>query len=168
MYVKKGKNEHPSAAIIDSQSVKTTIARKNKGYVVGKKIKGRKRHILVDTIGLIHSLVVQEANIHDSVSAKLLLLKAQHKKPRLEAIWVDAGYRGMLIWYVWIMFHWFLDIVERTSKKFEVLPHRWIVERTFAWMNNYRILSKDYEYLQKSSESMIYASMLHLMLRKLA
>ena len=88
--------------------------------------------------------------------------------PRLSIIWADSGYRGLLIWYVWTMFHWFLDIVERTSKGFEVLPHRWIVERTFAWFNNYRILSKDYEYLTRSSENMIYASMLHLMLRKLA
>ncbi|OGI23254.1 MAG: hypothetical protein A2287_07265 [Candidatus Melainabacteria bacterium RIFOXYA12_FULL_32_12] len=124
--------------------------------------------MLVDTLGLIHSLVVHQANIHDSVSAKLVLLKARYKMPRLEIIWADAGYRGMLIWYVWIMFHWFLDIVERTSKGFEVLPHRWIVERTFAWMNNYRILCKDYEYLPRSSENMVYASMLHLMLRKLA
>ena len=119
-------------------------------------------------MGLIHSLVVHQANIHDSVSAKLVFLKAKNKMPRLEVIWADAGYRGMLIWYVWIMFHWFLDIVEKTSKNFEVLPHRWIVERTFAWMNNYRILSKDYEYLPRSSENMVYTSMLHLMLRKLA
>lgn len=103
-------------------------------------------------MGLIHSLVIHEANVHNSVSAKLLLLKAKNKMPRLLFVWADAGYRGMLIWYVWIVFHWFLDIVERTSKDFKVL---------------HRILSKDYEYSPRSSEDIIYTSMLHLMLKKL-
>ena len=122
----------------------------------------------MDTLGLIHSLVIHEANIHDSVGAKLVFLKAKNKMPLLQTIWADAGYRGLLIWYVWITFHWFLYIVERVSKDFKVLPHRWIVERTFAWMNNYRVLSKDYEYSPFSSEGMVYTSMLHLMIRKLA
>ena len=88
--------------------------------------------------------------------------------PRLATIWADSGYSGKLILYVWIMFRCILEIVERTSKKFKVLPHRWIVERTFAWMNNHRILSKDYEFSTISSENMLYLSMLHLMLNKLA
>ena len=102
------------------------------------------------------------------MGAKLVLLKARNKMPRLKTIWADSGYGGRLIWYVWIMFSWILEIVERTSKGFKVLPHRWIVERTFAWMNNYRGLSKDYEYSTICSENIVYLSMLHLMLNKLA
>ena len=88
--------------------------------------------------------------------------------PRLRVIWADSGYGGKLIWYVWERFSWFLEIVERTSKGFKVLPHRWIVERTFGWMNNYRGLSKDYEFSTISSENVVYLSMLHLMLNQLA
>ena len=88
--------------------------------------------------------------------------------PRLKKIFADSGYAGKLIAYVFVWFGWNLEIVKRTDKGFKILPFRWIVERTFAWFNNYRGLSKDYEYSTKSSESMIYLAMLHLMLRRLA
>ena len=88
--------------------------------------------------------------------------------PKLEKIFADAGYAGKLIEYVLLQFDWVLQIVKRTDKKFKNLPFRWIVERTFAWFNNYRGLSKDYEYSTKSSEGLIYIAMLHLMLRRLA
>lgn len=117
---------------------------------------------------MIHSPVVHEANIHDSVGAKLVSLEAKNKMTRLKTIWADSGYGGSLIWYVWTMFYWILEIVERTSKGFKVLSHRWIVERTFAWMNNYRGLSKDDEYSTISSKNTVYLAMLHRMLNNLA
>ena len=88
--------------------------------------------------------------------------------PRLEKIFADAGYAGKLVAYVAFLFGWILQIVRRTDKEFKVLPFRWIVERTFGWFNNYRGLSKDYEYCTKSSESLIYIAMLHVMVRRLA
>ena len=154
--------------IIDSQSVKTTLARKEKGFDGGKKIKGRKKHILVDTLGFIHSVVVHEANIHDSVASKLVFWKKKNRMPRLQYIFADSGYSGGLIEYVRNWFGWMLLVVNRMSKEFEVIPFRWIVERTFAWLNNYRINSKDYNYYSLSTENEVYISMLHLMLRRLA
>jgi putative transposase len=117
---------------------------------------------------LIHSLIVHEGNIQDRDGTKLVLFKVKGKMPRLVKIFADAGYAGKLIQYVLLWFGWILEIVKRTDKGFKILPFRWIVERTFGWFNNYRGLSKDYEYSTKSSESMIYLAMLHLMLRRLA
>lgn len=168
LLVKKMKNEPPSVAIIDSQSVKLSNKIEIKGYDGNKKIKGRKRHILVDTLGFIHSVVIHEANIHDSVGAKLVLWKVKDKMPNLKMIWADLGYAGKLIKYVFKFFGWQLWLVGRSTKEPQPLPFRWIVERTFAWLNNYRGLSKDYEYSTKSSENMIYIAMLHLMIRRLA
>lgn len=116
---------------------------------------------------MIHSLIVHEGNIQDRDGTKLVLFKVKGEMPRLIKIFADAGYAGKLIEYVLLKFHWILEIVKRTDKGFKVLPFRWIVERTFAWFNNYRGLSKDYEYSTKSSESMVYLAMLHLMLRRL-
>lgn len=168
MLVKKRKNEQPSVAIIDSQSVKLSNKVDLKGYDGNKKVKGRKRHILVDTLGFIHSLAIHEANIHDSVGAKLVLLKIKDKMPNLKIIWGDLGYAGKLIQYVFNLIGVQLLVVGRSTKKPHPLPFRWIVERTFAWLNNYRGLVKDYEYSTKSSENMVYIAMLHLMLKRLA
>ena len=112
--------------------------------------------------------MVHEANIHDSVGAKLVLHKIAKKMPRLKYIFADCAYRGKLISYTRELFDWILLVIGRLSKSFEVLPYRWIVERTFAWFGNYRNLSKDYELSVKSSEGVIYIPMLHLMLNKLA
>ncbi len=123
---------------------------------------------MVDTEGLIHSLVVHEGDIQDRDGSKLVFHKVKDKMPRLEKVIADGGYAGKLIAYVMTFFSWILEIVKRTDKGFKVLPFRWIVERTFAWFNNYRGLSKDYEYCPRSSESVIYLAMLHKMVRQLA
>lgn len=130
---------------------------------------GRKRHLLVDVLGLILAVVVHPANIQDRDGARLVLERARGVFPRLKKIWADGGYAGQLVEWVKSSFRWVLEIVSRSPEAcgFEVLPHRWIVERTFAWFNRYRRLSKDYEFLPATSESMIYIAMIHLMLKRL-
>lgn len=131
---------------------------------------GRKRHILVDTIGLVMTAVVHAANIQDRDGAKLVLEKARGKFPRLALVWADGGYAGKLIDWVKETCGWLLEIVKRNDalRGFVVLPRRWVVERTFAWLGRCRRLSKDYEELTKSSEAMICLAMIHLMLKRLA
>jgi putative transposase len=165
-----GKQAEASAAIIDSQSVKTTETRGARGYDAGKKIKGRKRHIAVDTLGLLLMIVVHAAHIQDRDGAKLVFEKMKGRFPRLRLIWADGGYAGKLIEWVRTLCQWVLEIVRRCDdvSGFQVLPHRWIVERTFGWLGRYRRMSKDYEGLPQSSEAMVYAAMIHIMLRRLA
>ncbi|MBC7226963.1 MAG: IS5 family transposase [Thermoflexales bacterium] len=167
--VAAGREPEPSAAILDSQSVKTTETPGIRGYDAAKKVNGRKRHLLVDTLGLLLMVIVHAANIQDRDGAKLLLEKAQGRFPRLRLIWADGGYAGKLIDWVKSFCHWVLEIVKRSDavKGFQVLPHRWVVERTFGWLGRYRRLSKDYEGLPENSEAMIYIAMIHLMLRRL-
>src|SRR3990172_10099049 len=140
-----------------------------RGYDAGKKIKGRKRHLVVDTLGMVLAVVVHAANIQDRDGAKLVLAKLLGLFPRMKLIWADGGYAGKLIDWTRKLGHWVLQIVKRSDKVtgFVVLPKRWIVERTFAWLGRYRRLSKDYETLTESSESVIYLAMTHLMLRRL-
>lgn len=165
-----GRDAEPSAGIIDSQTVKTTEKGGVKGYDAGKKINGRKRHILVDTMGLILMVVVHAASIQDRDGAKLIFEKIYHVFPKLHLIWADAGYAGSLVDWVKYFIGCGLEIVKRCdlTNGFKILPRRWVVERTFAWLGRYRRLSKDYEYLPQTSETMIYAAMTHLMLRRLA
>jgi putative transposase len=128
---------------------------------------------VVDTLGLILALVVHAASIQDRDGAKLALAQLDEKRkgrrlfPRLKVIWADGGYAGQLIDWVKNLGRWTLAIVKRTSDGFAVLPKRWIVERTFAWLGKYRRLSKDYETLTESSESMIRVAMINLMLHRL-
>lgn len=124
---------------------------------------------MVDTLGLIVAVVVHAANIQDRDGAKLVLARLVGWLPRLQLIWADGGYAGQLIGWVKELGGWVLQIVKRCddAKGFVVLPKRWIVERTFGWFGRYRRLSKDYEALTDSSESMIYLAMIHLMLRRL-
>ena len=130
---------------------------------------GRKRHLLVDTLGLICGLMVHAANVQDRDGAKLVLKKVAGKLPRLKRIWADGGYAGQLIEWVKQTSGWLLEIVKRNdgARGFEVLPKRWIVERTFGWFGWYRRLSKDYEELTVNSEAMILVCMIHRMLRHL-
>jgi putative transposase len=133
-------------------------------------VNGRKRHILVDTMGLLLAVIVHAADIQDRDGAKVLLLYLEGWLPRLKIIWADGGYAGKLVDWVQATFGWVLDIVKRPEEAvgFEVLPKRWIVERTFGWLGRYRRLSKDYEELTTVSEAFVYVAMIHLMLRRLA
>jgi putative transposase len=166
---KKGRHKHPTAGSADSQSVKTTSVPSSRGFDGGKKIMGRKRHILVDTMGLILVLVVTTACVQDRDGLKKLLRSFGIHRKKLRKIWVDGGYRGQILDWVKSRFRYCLEVVLRSDdqKGFVVLPRRWVVERTFAWLNNHRRLSKDYERFTKTSETMIQIAMMRLMLRRL-
>ena len=124
----------------------------------------------MDTLGLIVAVVVHAASIQDRDGAKLVLAKVATRAPRLQLVWADGGYAGKLIDWTRETCGWLLTIIKRTDdvKGFQVLPRRWVVERTFAWLGRYRRLSKDYEGCPESSEALILLAMIHLMVRRLA
>lgn len=123
--------------------------------------------MLVDTLGLLLSVVVHAGDVQDRDGAKWVLAQATFDFHRLRIIRADAGYAGRLVDWAQTACRWSLEIIRRTSRGFEVLPKRWVIERTFAWLGKYRRLNKDYEYRTESSEAFIYAAMIHLMLRRL-
>ena len=166
---KKGRHKHPTAGTLDSQSVKTTAVPSSRGFDAGKKINGRKRHILVDRLGLIITMAVTTAAVQDRDGARVLLRSFGTHRKKLPKVWVEGGYRGELVEWVKRTFRYCLEVILRSDdmKGFVVLPKRWVVERTFAWLSNHRRLSKDYERYTKTSETMIQIAMMRLMLRRL-
>jgi len=167
------KKKAPTAAIIDSQSVRTARNGGVRGYDAGKKIKGRKRHILVDTLGLVLVCVVHSASVQDRDGARQVLSPLERAFGWIRKIWADGGYAGELVeWVRQLRRHRPVDleIVRRSDQAqgFEVIPKRWIVERTFAWLENSRRLAKDYEVTTSSSEAMIHLAMIKLMANRLA
>lgn len=199
--VRLKRDPKPSAGIVDSQSVKTAgVGGEQRGYDGGKKIDGRKRHLLVDTEGFVLEAKVHSAKIMDQEGIKKLLRHAEEKFPRLKHLWLDAGYRGEDKGKGWVekALGWSVELVERPRKPapqevlmswaeewakegkkvewqkllplrgFQVLPRRWVVERSFAWICHNRRMSKDYERLCATGEAFVYAAMSRLMVRRLA
>ncbi len=174
---KAGRNERPSAAVIDSQSVKTSEGGEARGVDVHKQTPGRKRHLVVDVLGLVLLVVVHSASVQDQAGGLVTLQKLfEHIKGnlhnrwcRLKLIWADGAYAS-IVDMVRQQFGWVLEIVKRSEdlKGFKVLPHRWVVERTFGWLGRYRRLARDYEHTTSSSESMVYIASIRRMLKIVA
>jgi len=162
-----GRHKSPSAAVVDSQSVHTA-AGGERGYDAGKRVAGRKRHIVVDTLGLLLAVVVHSASVQDRDGVKLVTAGIKARFPRLKLIWADAAYEAAVGWAKRLG-KFALELVRKPAgqKGFVLLPRRWVVERTFAWLMRCRRLARDYERRTESSEAMVHVAMIRLMLRRL-
>jgi transposase len=169
---KAGKRSRPTAAILDSQSVKSDPHGGEVGYDAGKCIKGRKRHLLVDTLGLILGIFVTPASTPEREGARGLLERTLAWLAWLRLLWVDGGYNGDAFaqWVRTMRPKLEVEVVKRSdhNKGFKVLPRRWIVERTFAWLMRHRRLVRDYEITETSAEAWAYIAMIRIQLRRLA
>lgn len=167
--VAAGRNPEPSAGIIDSQSVKIVANIGYSGFDGAKKVNGRKRHIVTDTLGLLLEVVVHEASLSDRAGAESVLKKVHAQFKRIKTIFADQGYTGTLIVLIQTTLHITLEIIKRTEiRAFHILPRRWVVERTFGWFGFYRRLAKDYERYPCHSEAFVYIAMSNIMLHRLA
>ncbi len=170
---KEGRNAKASAMIIDSQSVKSSEGGEQCGYDGGKHVSGRKRNLVVDTQGLVMLAKVTAANVQDVHCGQKTLTELSLRRDlleRLKIIFADGGYRGDLVQWVTDHLDATLEIVLKVEgqKGFQVLPKRWVVERTFAWISRHRRLARDYERLTSTDEAFIYISMIRLGIRRLA
>jgi transposase len=167
-----GRSGQPTAAIIDSQSVKGSemIARTRRGYDAGKKINGTKRHLAVDTIGLLLAVLVTAASVQDRDAARPLLWNLRRAFPAIKLAWADGGYAGKLVTWAKTRLRLTLQIVRRPDDlhTFQVLPRRWVVERTLSWITRHRRTVRDYERLPAHHETYVYWAMIIVMTRRLA
>jgi transposase len=167
-----GRQVAPTAAIIDSQSVRAadTVPRRSRGYDAAKKINGRKRHLAVDTLGLLLVVMVTAANVQDRDAARGLLWRLRARYRPIRLCWADAGYAGKLVAWARDLLHLTLEIVRKHpgQSTFEPLPRRWVVERTFAWISKHRRTVRDYERLPEHHAAMVTWAMIAVMTRRLA
>jgi putative transposase len=165
-----GRHKHPTAGCLDSQSVKVAALPGPRGYDAGKQVSGRKRHLVVDTLGLLLAVVVTSAAVQDRDGARLALRRLGGAGTKLRRLWVDGAYRGQLVTWALCQLRLRLTVVPLPSERrgFVVVARRWVIERTFAWLTQARRLSRDYEAMTTSSEAMIRVAMIRLMVRRLA
>ena len=165
-----GRDREPTAAVIDSQSVRAadTVPKASRGWDNAKKVNGRKRHIAVDSMGLLLAVVITAASVQDRDAARPLLWNLHRACRRVRLIWADAVYTGKLTAWAAAMKMNLQIVPRRNPHAFEVLPRRWVVERTFAWISKHRRTVRDYERLPASHEAMILWAMTALMARRLA
>jgi transposase len=167
-----GRDPMASAGIVDSQSVKAadTVGVGSRGYDAGKKINGRKRHVVTDTLGLLVVVLVTSAAVQDRDGGRQVLNRARMAMPSIVLVWADGGYAGRLLAFAQAYLRITVQIIKRTDNRsgFEVLPRRWVVERTLSWLMRTRRLARDYERLPEHAEAMVKWSMIALMARRLA
>ncbi|GGU43713.1 hypothetical protein GCM10010244_82250 [Streptomyces coeruleorubidus] len=164
-----GRSVEPTAAVVDAQSVKTSanVAETSQGIDASKKIKGHKRHLVTDTLGLVLAVLVTAANVHDTTGGKLLLDDLAAAHPSVTKVWADGGYENSIFNHGAAL-GIDVEVVQRPrTKGFEPLPKRWVIERTFGWLMQHRRLARDYEALPQRSRTMIHWAMANKMSREL-
>jgi transposase len=168
----EGRDPMASAGIVDAQSVKgaDTVGAATRGFDAGKKVNGRKRHIVVDTLGLLIVVMVTAASVQDRDGGRRVLDKARMAMPSIVRVWADGGYAGKLVRFALTALRITVEIVKKNDgqRTFEVLPRRWVVERTLSWISRCRRLDHDYERLREHAEAMVHWAMIGIMVRRLA